>query len=277
MFLSGSDELPKGLFEAACALNAASPILLIGAFVPKPDYRDMLWYYAGGAEALILNRSDAVAGDAGEDDLPERAIAQFEDRCQRNGIEYRIHQLSGQNLLHAIRKESRFADLLMMSNVPSENQDLETVLHATHNTVDSLHCSECPVLIVPVDYQEFESVILAYDGTPDSVFAIKHLACVLPHLATLDTLLVNMHHDGNKELPDHEYIHTLAARHFENLTVFKVGIDPRSHFDSWLSNAPKALVVMGAFGRNAVSRMLHPSFADGILKAHQTPVFIAHR
>jgi hypothetical protein len=41
-----------------------------------------------------------------QNNRPEAAIGQSEDLCLRNGINYQIHLLSGQNQLHAVGKET---------------------------------------------------------------------------------------------------------------------------------------------------------------------------
>ncbi len=54
----------------------------------------------------------------GEDDdveVVEKNIKHFEDSCQKNGIAYRIHKNLFDFTLPELKKESRFADVMIIS------------------------------------------------------------------------------------------------------------------------------------------------------------------
>ena len=52
---------------------------------------------------------------------------------------------------------------------------------------------------------------------------------------------------------------------------------PEKYFNTWLSEIPNPIVVSGAYGRSLLSRVFRRSFVEDTLRAHQVPVFIAHR
>ena len=139
----------------------------------------------------------------------------------------------------------------------------------------TLHNAECPVLLVPERLETIDNIILAYDGSKSSVFAIKQFVNTLPELCTKETLLVYAVED-NKEIPDLAFIEELAARHFPNLTFYKLDIDPKVYFTTWLSERKSTLVVTGSYGRSGVSGLMKHSFITDVIQEHDLPIFVAH-
>src|SRR5207245_6571487 len=114
-------------------------------------------------------------------------------------------------------------------------------------------------LLVPEEFDSIDSIILSYDGSKSSVFAIKQFVNLLPELCTKETLLVYAA-DSNKEIPDLTYIEELAGQHFPDLTFYKLDIDPKAYFGTWLSERKNTLIVTVSFGRSGVSFLLRFSF-----------------
>lgn len=257
ILLSDEAHLPDGIFRYACMLNELQPILLTGVFISRADQQERERSLSMGGDTLIANN----------------AIKAFETLCVRNNIDFRVHEHSIVELTRALKTETRFADLLLYSNEGPGKEPGDDILYEYMQ--QTAHYAECPVLIVPERFHRIENVILAYDGSSSSVFAIKQFAVSLPELTNLETLLVCISTD--KGLPDKRYIEELAARHFNRLTIFKADIEPKNHFTRWLEDQSKTLLVAGAFGRNLLSSIFRESFISGVLSAHQMPVFVAHR
>ena len=91
-----------------------------------------------------------------------------------------------------------------------------------------------PLLLVPEKFDFPESIILAYDGSENSVFAIKQFAYLFPELSNRQTLLVYANDDAEEDFPDKIQIEELAARHFSNLTLFKLDVNPKKYFSTWI-------------------------------------------
>jgi hypothetical protein len=83
--------------------------------------------------------------------------------------------------------------------------------------------------------------------------------------------------DDNKDIPDLPYIEDLAVRHFPNLDIFKLDIDHREYFATWLSSRKNSILVSGSYGRSDLSNLFRHSFVNKAIAAHDVPVFIAHR
>jgi hypothetical protein len=135
----------------------------------------------------------------------------------------------------------------------------------------------CPILLVPEKYEFPKGVLLAYDGTDDSVFAIKQFAQLLPELKDLATLLVYVDENTNNDFPNKIQLEELLARHFSDLTLLKLEIDPKNYFNTWISEKKSFMLVCGSYGRSGLSLLFKHSFVRDIIAEHTLPVFIAHK
>jgi len=269
LLLSDKEQLPKGAFELACSLNKQEPILLTGVFLPQVDYWDSLVYTPYGTITPWLNYVPEPKVSQ------EHAIEQFRKQCEQNGIEYRVHDKEYLDVKKEIRIESRFADLIILgSDSFYASPRLETFDEYTENT---LHHAECPVVVVPESFEQPDHLVITYDGSPSSAYAIKQFAYIMPQLSALPALLVYVNPDSDKDFPDKTYIEELAKRHYPSLSLLKLDIEPKKFFKDWLSGRKNTLLVTGSRGRSELSELFHKSFMSDTLKDQQLPVFIAHR
>lgn len=268
VLLSDKEQLSKGAFDFACMLNEQSPILLSGVFLPEVDYWNALYYYSYGmgVPAPFYPLSDVL--------VAQEASIQFRRLCELNGIDYRVREKQYENIKEELRLETRFADLLIFSNEAFYNH-LDAVMSGEY-TEEALHHSECAVVILPETFKRPDKIILGYDGSASSVYAIKQFAHLLPEFAKLETLLVYVNPHPDKALPDLDYMEELAARHFPNLSIMKLDIDPKEYFSTWLANVKNTMLVAGAKGRGGLSELFRRSFISEIVREHTIPVFSAH-
>jgi hypothetical protein len=201
-------------------------------------------------------------------------IKRFGDYCIKNGIEYRVHKDFDDFALPELKKETRFADLLIISGETFYKNSGSD--EPSEYLKEALHGVECSVIVVPEDIQFPDTNILAYDGSASSVYAIKQFAYLFPELTGNETVLVYANEKENEELPDQVNIEELASRHYNNLVISKVHADPKNFFHSWLQEKRNSILVSGAFGRSGFSRLFHKSFISDIIKEHKLPVFISH-
>lgn len=262
----------EGAFEFARQLNQVSPVLLTGVFLPQINYSS-LWSYSAGAAASgpifipLIEDADAAVVD--------NNIDHFELMCIKNKIQHKVHKDFTDFALPGLKKETRFADLLILG---SESFYEYMGAHDPNDYLrDALHRSECPVLLVPEKFVFPEKNILAYDGSESSVYAIKQFAYLFPELVNNETLLVYAHPEEGKELPEENFIKDWANRHFSNLSLLKLDSSSPKHFASWMSDKKGAILISGGYGRSFVSQMFKKSYVSDVIKAHQLPVFITHR
>jgi len=260
----------EGAFEFARKLNEMQPVLLTGVFLPQVEYAN-LWSYADGMGGPLY----IPIVEAGDEEGVAKNIAKFESMCQKNGIDYRVHNDNNDFALPELKKETWFADLLI---VGGENfyENLGTG-EPNEYLKDTLHGVECPVIVVPEKFEFPTNNILAYDGSESSVYAIKQFSYLFPEFANNNTLLVYAKEEGENRIPEEVFIEELAARHFPDLSISKLNFDPKKHFASWLNEKKATIVVSGSYGRSSFSRLVKKSFIAEVIKNHKLPVFITHR
>jgi nucleotide-binding universal stress UspA family protein len=261
----------QGAIDFAIALNQFEPILLSGVFLQQLDYAN-LWAYSGG----MVGPTFVPFMDDADVELIEKNIERFTCVCEKNDIEYRVHKNMYEAPIPELRYESRFADLLVVgSEAFYENMG---ITNPNPFLKDTLRQAECPVVVVPESFTFPESVVLSYDGSESSVYAIKQFAYLFPQLSNKSTLLVTPSESGTEqEFPDESNIEELAARHFKDLTLMRVQLEPRKYFSTWLMYRKSTVLVSGSFGRSAFSEFFTKSFITDVINTHRIPVFLAHR
>jgi hypothetical protein len=263
----------EGAFEFARRLNEKDKILATAAFMPQVSYAN-LWSYAGTAGGTVAVPSIPLIEDEEAEQI-ERNIERFELLCKNNDIEFRIHKDFYDFALPELKRETRFADLVILGSesfyssvgIGEPNDYLKTALHDV----------ECPVILVPEKFDFPRNNVLAYDGSDSSVCAIKQFAYLFPEFTKQPTLLVYSRDEYEDDIPDIEYIEELATRHFPDLTITKFHLDPKDFFADWIRTRKNAILVSGSFGRSSLSRVFKRSFVREVIKDHKLPVFITHR
>lgn len=261
----------KGAFEFARALHQNKSILLTGLFLPQIDYANIPSFSGGGVgDPLFL----PLMGDENKE-MIEKNVECFVSLCKENKIEYGVQNEFYDFALPEIKKETRFADLLIIGSqsfyrnlAPADAQEyLEYILHGV----------ECPVIVVPEKFVFPKNNILAYDGSDSSVYAIKQFTYLLPELAANNTLLVYVNEEIGRPIPEKEKIEELAARHFPDLTITKLEMNPKRYFATWIGEINAPILVTGSFGRSGISGFFRKSFSSKIISDHNLPIFIAHQ
>jgi nucleotide-binding universal stress UspA family protein len=259
----------EGAFEFARRLNELQPILLTGVFLPQAELVN-LWSYADGMGSPLL----IPLMESGESEFVQKNINRFEKLCQSNGIDYRVHKDFFGLVIPELKKESQYADLLILgSEVFYKNMGIGL---PNDYLKDVLHGVACPVLLVPEKFDFPQSIILAYDGSEDAIYAIKQFAYLFPELTNKETLLVYATDDAKETFPDKIQMEELVVRHFSNLTLLQLEINPKKHFGTWISEKKSAMLISGSYGRSGLSQLFKKSFIKDVIANHRLPVFIAH-
>jgi len=259
----------EGAFEFARRLNEVNPILLTGAFLPQVSYAN-IWSYADGIGGPIFLPVQ-------EDEVTEeinKNIEKFNSLCVKHNNEHSVRKDLTDLALPELKKESRFADLLIIGG----ESFYENAGSGDPNNYlkDALHEMECAVMVVPEKYDFPTLNILTYNGSPSSVYAIKQFTYLFPEFAANKTLLIYAKDEEGISIPDEAYVEELVSRHFSDLTVTKLNIDPKERFVKWLNNNTSAVLICGAYGRSIVSQLFKKSFIADVLSEHKFPVFITH-
>jgi len=263
------DHFSKGAFSFVKSLHEMNPVLLTGVFLPTIDYARFFFFPAAFASPAYVPAMQYF-----EEHDVQSNVDEFARQCEKTGIEYRVHKNLYESSISHLSTESRFADLMVIG---SESFYRDGTQYGTnHYLKDALHNTECPVIIVPEKYDFPSQVILAYDGSESSVFAIKQFAYLFPELCNLKSILV---YAGNEKhgIPEQVSIEELAARHYSDLTITKLNSTNKNDVNELFDEYTNSIVVSGSFGRSEISELFNKSFIMDIIKKYKTPVFIAHK
>ncbi|HVX26704.1 MAG TPA: hypothetical protein VHB70_10200 [Parafilimonas sp.] len=265
------NKLPEAAFDFICHLNETNPVLLTGVFLRELVYslEPALGYYGGMGMPVYSSETEALM----REDV-DKQINWFTAACQKNNIEYRVHDDTDNLIIHELKKESRFADLLIISE--DAFYHLTDAAEPGEYLKSILHVAECPVLIVPEKFEYPENVIFAYDGSESSVYALKQFSYVLNELCNKEAMVAYEGSEEGRSMPDEILIHELAARHFSALNFVRLDKD-LFRLSAWVKAQRSPMLIAGSYGRAGFSEVFKKSFVDNILKEHKLPVFIAHK
>jgi hypothetical protein len=260
---------PEVCLELVHRMNEIAPIRLTAVFAPEVDY-SQLWSLTGGMAGAVYLPD---LGD--EDQIVAETSRRLQDFCKKNSIQLFQHKERLDFALALIRKETRFAELLML-----DGQQFFANIDARQPNAymkELLHTAECPILLLPEEADIPAEIVLTYDGSASSVFAIKQFIHVFPEFLQLPTTLVYLCPSKNEPFPDKENIEELAAAHFGDLRLLELHLDPQEFFFDWLPAHKGSWLVTGSFGRSDVSQLFSKSFVTALVRDHRTTVFTAHR
>jgi len=203
------------------------------------------------------------------------SVIKFGAACEDAGINYSIHHdksVAIQELLH----ESIYADMIIIDSAETLTKYTEDL--PTRFIRDLLIDVECPVLLVPNEYNPIQKISLLYDGEPSSVYAIKMLSYILESFKKLPIEVITVKNPKQiLNVPDNKLMKEFMKRHFSKAvyTVLK-GLPEEEIITHLKKDKQNSLVVLGAYRRSRVSRWFRESMADVLMKQLKLPLFVAH-
>jgi len=268
IFACDGKNFPKGAFEFVKEMQQTDPVFLTGAFLYPVNFEEFLpnvfAVYAGPVVEFVEEEKAEV----------KKSIRHFEEQCQLNGIEYVVHVESNSWNINDLAKETRFADLLVMSE-----ELFCTYLEGSEPNAfmqQAIHKAECPVLLLPEDYTSFKRIVIAYDGKRESMFALRQFCGLFPQYTNLETKIVYADPDDTDEIPEMSYLEEYAARHFSNLDFEKLSFNGKKYLKTWAGENNDILLVCGSYSRPGISTFINKSFTEELIHEHRIPLFIAH-
>jgi len=260
----------QGVFDFARQLHAMRKVFVTGIFLPSIDYLELMYSYGGipAGPLYVVESTDT------DDELLRKNIARFSQLCEEAGIPHKVHTDFSGHIVNQVKNETRFADVLVLSSFSFyENLGRETQEDYIANV---LHKSECPVVLVPEEYKVPDNIVMAYDGSEQSVFAIKQFAYLFPEYYDKKVLLAYFGKE-QKDMPLPEEIEELVKLHFEYVEVSRLALDPKKEMEQWLEHHGDTMLVAGAYGRSLLSELFKKSFITDVIRKHKAPIFVAHK
>jgi nucleotide-binding universal stress UspA family protein len=247
--------------------------LLVGVFMRDLKYAGYMYPilfdqpYADTAGYLELLKEERETANV--------TIKAFNDQCAKEHISHHVHMDEAapiEGLLH----ESAYADLIIMDS----QMNISSLLpdNPSSTLSDILVDAHCPVLIVPTGFQEIKNIILSYDGSHSSAYAIRMFNYIFPEWTGYKTTVLSVADERNSHLKENTNIRELIGRHYNNVTYQIMKGDVSKEIKKFMKyNSTESIIVMGAYSRNALSRLWRQSLANMIIKEAKVPVFISHQ
>jgi hypothetical protein len=198
----------------------------------------------------------------------------FAEACISNSIDFDIRSQYNDGWMDLLIQESRFADVMIINPQTSFSDRIASIPSGFARQV--LEKSECPVIIAPSSFEGIERLLFAYDGSKSCVFAIKQFAHIFPQLKELPVTLLRVGSAEDAFVNDAHRIEELLDAHFPNNHFELLEGSASNELFGYLLGKKNMFVVMGAYGRNNVSRFFRQSTADLVMKTINLPFFISH-
>jgi hypothetical protein len=269
LIIGAGHQFPKGPFAFLRSIRESEGVHARGLFFRPVDYPALAAAGAGNDNVPFLELED------NEKEVIAQDKALFARQCEQSNIPYSLHANDCQWDKDLFIRESRFADLILISGehfyADTDNSQPNAYLR------EALHHSECPVLVVPENFKTIQHLFMAYDGSRESIYAIKQFCNLFPSLIDLPTEILYIHEDAREPIPDLENLQQFTRLKFDCMSFSKLRFNAAEYFSTWISEKKNVLLISGSFGRSALSYIRKRSFVEEIIHNHQLPVFIAHR
>lgn len=254
----------------AIKLNKQEPILATGVFLPAVDYAEIL-YSLGGVMTGPMFIAEPVSID---DSILQKNVARFREICTLHNMECEVMADETKHIVEQIAGLTRFADMLVIGT--SSFYDTLSDTQQKDYVTDVLHKAECPVMLIPAEFHTPGSIVMAYDGSEQAMYAIKQFTYLFPAYKAAKVSVIYFS-TRESDIPEYEEIADFMRLHYTNAVVTKMSIDASVYLETWLQDNKDALLVAGAYGRSRLSEAFSKSFIDDVISDHKVPVFVAHR
>lgn len=203
----------------------------------------------------------------------ERNRELLEAMFRQAGVKFSFSEnvLSLEDMLH----ESLYADLI----VADARIDLAGLQPAPldFSIKDLLADGHCPVLLLGPGRMPPDRILLCYDSSHTSLFSIRQFAYLFPSFRRRPAILLQA---ISGEKPDDEVRELLMdwlPLHFDDVRIEMLGGKAPDVLEAFIGSLEgHSLVVMGAYGRSAVSRLFRRSLADRVLNKTSASLFTTH-
>lgn len=263
----------ESVAEFACYLACTSNTRLTGIFLEEPEYSEVPGIrFAGGLPYVKPVVAADIPGYKEGREKTVRNIENFQRFCEKKVTVAMVRRLSSDEL-HRLIDETRFADILVIDPAAS-TREMEDIPSGIVQTL--LHQAHCPVMIAPKKFTVPEEVVFCYDSSPSSIFAMKQFTYILPEFDQVKATVVKVNLHNQEPPAEAGALTAWLCRHFAYTEIVALEGNMEEELDIFVTRKKSPLLVMGAYGRNAASRLLRRSHADYMMEVMDCPIFITH-
>jgi hypothetical protein len=263
----------KSTLAYAEELSITANAHLVGIFLDEFLYHS----YSVGEIYKTYQKPEEVIKQLDKKDKSKRdeAVLLFQKSCEKAKISFSIHRDTN-IALEELKLESMFADLIIIN----EQEDFTRLKEKAPSRFmkDLLADAQCPVLVVPPNYNPINKIVLLYDGEPSSVYAVKMFSYLLNPFKGLPVEVFTVKDwKTDLHLPENKLMREFIKRHFPDATYSVTKGNAEEQISNYLREQNQGeLVVLGAYRRGEISRWFKTSIADFLMKEFDKPLFIAH-
>lgn len=249
-----------------------SNALLVGVFLHDMSYLSISYTYRWGSPYTNAWESTYKPDPADEEKIKANTSI-FASKCEQAGVKFKMHIDRGVPV-EELLQESAFADLLIMDARLAFSNVAEDEMAAQF--IEMLSEVQCPVLIVPSVFEKINNAILTYDGSASSTYAIKMYSYLFPEWKNYPTRMVSVNAEHPEMEQKHHILDLLNERFMDFHTDVLIGSAKQTLLTYLKTITNNTVVVMGAYGRPALSMLFRKSMANAVIREVMVPVFIAH-
>lgn len=203
----------------------------------------------------------------------EKNINRFQEICHSEGVRSSVCKDERRPVHEAVR-ESRFADLLIVDpDIRFKKSKKEVPSRFVTRVLRNV---ACPVIVAPEHMQDIKEVIFAYDGSRSSMFAIRQFTYVLPVLGKHKLTVLNVSDREEAAIMLPQPLKEWLEVHYTSFIFDELHVKRLDILVEYLAEKKNAMIVIGAYGRNRVSRLLRESAVDVCVRKIDLPFFIVH-
>lgn len=203
----------------------------------------------------------------------EKNITLFKQACENRSVRYAIKRDGGDPAMEIIH-ESRYADLIVLDAATSFNKRFEGT--PTDFVKDVLKDAECPVVIAPESFDGIDEIVFTYTDSKSAALAIKQFSYIFPQLDDKRVTVLQVNKDGEWDEKNKHEVREWLQNRYSSIGFIALKGDADDGLFDYLFKKKNVFIVMGAYGRNSVSRFFKKSHADRLIKTVTQPIFISH-
>ncbi len=228
LFLNDGDHFAKGAFEFIKMLRETEPLFVKGMFFTPVDMEEVIpiSFMPIAAPLVKLKENELLT--------VHKTRKRFVSECASHGIKQQVHEYEGCWDRDLFVKESRFADLVVISE---ELFFLDSMnAQPGYFMEEMLRSSECAVMVIPEKFSTLDRLAVAYDGSREAMFALKQFVNLFPDFTNLPAELVHVKNVKEEELPDRELLQEYSSCHFDSLYAKRLHFEADKYFSAWLED-----------------------------------------
>lgn len=259
----GQEQLNRKAVDFACYLAKLTHSKVTGMFLQ--DFEP--------ARQLLDNYLEQVDKDLRQKPTACPDVSFFREACERRESGYAVYKESNIKI-DTLLQETLFADMLVINPEFSLKYSFEAA--PTSAVKNILGHADCPVILVPESFDRIDEVIFTYDGSKSSMFAIKQFTYLFPEFRNNRIILLEVNEDGDNRIVKENQLMEWLDTHYAHVAYVVLGGKAEQKISTFLLTHHHAFVVMGAYGRNYLSRLVKPSTIESIAGIIINPIFITH-